>query len=57
MTKTPDHEFEELETDSSVPPRPEEDIADAGQPDRREPAEHRNYDGPPAQGYGSQDSQ
>ena len=25
----PDHEFEELEVDSSVPPRPEEEIADA----------------------------
>jgi len=25
----PDHELEELEVDSSVPPRPEEEIADA----------------------------
>ena len=25
-----DHELEELEVDSSVPPRPEEEVADAG---------------------------
>lgn len=29
MTVQPDHEFEVLEDDENVPPRPEEDIADA----------------------------
>lgn len=33
MTVQPDHEFEVLEDDENVPPRPEEDIADAdGEP-------------------------
>ncbi|NHC45283.1 hypothetical protein [Motilibacter aurantiacus] len=31
MSEQPDHELEELEEDSSVPPRPEEAVADAGQ--------------------------
>lgn len=30
MTQHPDHELEVLEDDETVPPRPEEDIADAG---------------------------
>lgn len=30
-TEVPDHELEELETDSSVPPRPEEEVADAAE--------------------------
>jgi len=34
-TEHPDHELEVLEDDQTVPPRPEEDIADA----TREPAE------------------
>ena len=29
MTEQPDHEFEVLEVDQDVPPRPEEEIADA----------------------------
>lgn len=29
MSTHPDHEFEELEDDSRIPPRPEEDVADA----------------------------
>jgi hypothetical protein len=29
MSSTPDHEFEELEDDSRIPPRPEEEVADA----------------------------
>ncbi len=29
MTHTPDHELEVLEEDQTVPPRPEEQIADA----------------------------
>ena len=29
MTPTPDHELEVLEEDQTVPPRPEEQIADA----------------------------
>ncbi len=53
----PDHEFEELEIDSSVPPRPEEDIADAGSSDRQEAADPQSDDSPPVQGYGSADSQ
>ncbi|HKX66807.1 MAG TPA: hypothetical protein VJN29_06250 [Intrasporangium sp.] len=47
MSVQPDHEFEVLEDDQSVPPRPEELIADAGRaweggavppPDESEPA-------------------
>jgi hypothetical protein len=30
MTEVPDHELEVLEEDETVPPRPEEEIADAG---------------------------
>ena len=30
MSEQPDHEFEVLEDDQTVPPRPEELIADAG---------------------------
>ena len=34
MSMQPDHEFEVLEDDQDIPPRPEETIADApGQPD------------------------
>lgn len=34
MSLQPDHEFEVLEDDQDIPPRPEETIADApGQPD------------------------
>lgn len=29
MTERPDHELEVLEDDQSVPPRPEEEVADA----------------------------
>lgn len=29
-TRQPDHELETLEEDQTIPPRPEEDIADAG---------------------------
>ncbi len=29
MSEQPDHEIEELEYDQDVPPRPEEDVADA----------------------------
>jgi hypothetical protein len=32
MSEQPDHEFEILEDDQTVPPRPEELIADAGGP-------------------------
>ena len=47
MSVQPDHEFEVLEDDQTVPPRPEELIADAGRaweggavppPDESEPA-------------------
>jgi hypothetical protein len=30
MTEQPDHEIVDLEDDPTVPPRPEEEIADAG---------------------------
>jgi hypothetical protein len=30
MSERPDHELEVLEEDQSVPPRPEEEVADAG---------------------------
>jgi len=30
MTEQPDHEIVDIEIDPSVPPRPEEEIADAG---------------------------
>ena len=33
-----DHELEVLEDDQNVPPRPEEQIADAGDDDTAEPA-------------------
>lgn len=33
MTERPDHELEVLEDDQSVPPRPEEDVADAARTD------------------------
>ncbi len=36
MTQQPDHEIADLELDPSVPPRPEEEIADA---DGRPPVE------------------
>ncbi len=29
MSEQPDHEIEELEYDQNVPPRPEEEVADA----------------------------
>ncbi|MFP5347098.1 MAG: hypothetical protein ACLGIA_08725 [Actinomycetes bacterium] len=35
MSSQPDHEFEELEDDTRVPPRPEEVVADAGRDDPR----------------------
>ena len=31
MTEQPDHEIVDLELDETVPPRPEEEIADAGE--------------------------
>lgn len=34
MSTHPDHELEELEDDSSVPPRPEEEVADSARYDR-----------------------
>ncbi|NHC12892.1 hypothetical protein [Motilibacter deserti] len=37
MSQQPDHELEELEEDSAVPPRPEEVIADAGDDQARSP--------------------
>jgi hypothetical protein len=33
----PDHEIEGLEYDPTVPPRPEEEVADAGREDRHQP--------------------
>lgn len=65
MSERPDHELEELEADSSVPPRPEEEVADAERasspagetPDPRvEPASGGVDDSTPAQGEGSPDS-
>lgn len=35
MTQQPDHEIVDLEDDPSVPPRPEEEIADATEPPAR----------------------
>jgi len=32
MTEQPDHEIVDLEDDETVPPRPEEEIADAAEP-------------------------
>jgi hypothetical protein len=45
MTELPDHELEVLEDDQTVPPRPEELIADAARapaPVRRSPADDGN---------------
>ncbi|AZI58328.1 hypothetical protein EH165_09440 [Nakamurella antarctica] len=59
-TAEPDHEFEELEPDSSIPPRPEEEVADAAlatAADQEAATVNDNYEGPPAQGYGAPDSQ
>ncbi len=33
MTQQPDHEIESLEVDQTVPPRPEEEAADASRAD------------------------
>lgn len=33
MTQQPDHEIESLEVDQTVPPRPEEEAADAARAD------------------------
>lgn len=35
MSNQPDHEFEDLEDDETIPPRPEEAIADAVRDDQR----------------------
>lgn len=65
MSEQPDHQLEELRTDSSVPPRPEEEVADAGraEPPAGEaprpstaPAAGGADDRAPAQGEGSPDS-
>jgi len=65
MSEQPEHELEELEADTSVAPRPEEEAADAGRapspagdgPDpRTEPVSGGVDTGPPAQGEGSADS-
>lgn len=37
MTELPDHEFEVLEDDETVPPRPEELVADAAEEPAPEP--------------------
>ena len=39
MSEQPDHELEVLEDDQTVPPRPEELIADAGGDDWRQAAD------------------
>jgi hypothetical protein len=39
MSEQPDHELEILEYDQTVPPRPEEDIADAGARDAHQGAD------------------
>jgi hypothetical protein len=57
MTEHP-HEPDELEPDPSVPPRPEEEVADAARQDpaRTAPVAGGDDDGPPAQGEGRPDS-
>jgi hypothetical protein len=71
MTEHP-HEPDELEPDPSVPPRPEEEVADAARETRAdsgadagtdagadpaaEPVAGGDDDGPPAQGEGRPDS-
>jgi hypothetical protein len=58
------HEPDELEPDPSVPPRPEEEVADAGRQDPAadpvggdsDPVAGGQSDDPPAQGEGRPDS-
>jgi hypothetical protein len=51
------HEPDELEPDPSVPPRPEEEVADAGREDPAvDPVAGGDSDDPPAQGEGRPDS-
>jgi hypothetical protein len=51
------HEPDELEPDPSVPPRPEEEVADAGREDpAADPVAGGDSDDPPAQGEGRPDS-
>ena len=46
MTTPPDHGLRVLETDQTVPPRPEEEVADGGRPP--EPADVVRQGGPAA---------
>jgi hypothetical protein len=51
------HEPDELEPDPTVPPRPEEEVADAArQEPAADPVAGGDSDEPPAQGEGSPDS-
>ncbi len=44
MSEQPDHELEILEDDQTVPPRPEELIADAGSAGAQQPADESATD-------------
>ena len=60
MTERPDHELEALEPDPTVPPRPEEEVADAARAEPEnpvaQPAAGGTSPGAPAQGMGAPDS-